>query len=283
MPPTSIALFRSLQQPTLAVWPFLSRPERMNAWLGSADIELAIGGEFTAALWNGDTVRGRVLKAAPPSKLELSWRRHPGGPDTRARLRLEGDGPGSRLNVSHEGLLSEAERAFQRAWWREALAALHDAADGGRDAHVWGATLPIVLRATFGRSVADVWPLLSTAEGVEKWIAHAERFEATPGGAFRFTSRYQGRDVVEEGRILEMDPGRRIALAWEWVGEGWEAPTRVEFFLEPEGNATALVVQHSGFEALSEERRLAGRRNYVAAWREVLADLKRLIAPVPAA
>lgn len=254
----------------------------MGTWLGSAEIEVLIGGEFSATLWNGDAIRGRVLKVAPPSKLELSWKRHASGPETRVRLRLEGDGPGARVNVSHEGLLSEAERLLARAWWREALAALHDAVDDGRDAHVWGDALPIVLRASLGRPAADVWPLLSTAEGVEKWIAHADRFDGSLGGLFRFTSRYQGRDVVEEGRVTAVEPERRIALAWEWTGEGWNAPTQVEFSLEAESNGVALLITHSGFEAIAEDRRVAARRNYAAAWAEVLADLRRLLAPVAA-
>ncbi|MGE5174921.1 MAG: SRPBCC family protein [Hyphomicrobiales bacterium] len=283
MPPTSIALFRSFRHSTAAIWPFLSRPDRLDAWLGSADIELAIGGEFVATLWNGDSLRGRVAKFAPPARLEITWRRHPGGPETRVRLRLEHDGPGARVNVSHEGLLSDAERDLARAWWREALDALYRAVEGGVDAHLWGTSLPVVYRVYLGRGVADVWPLLATREGVDKWIAHADRFDGAPDGLFRFTSRYQGREVVEEGRIAAMEPEHRIALSWEWVGEAWEAPTLVEFLLEPEGQGCAIVIRHSGFEPLSEEHRVLARRNYASAWPEVLADLKRLVAPVPAA
>jgi hypothetical protein len=55
----------------------------------------------------------------------------------------------------------------------------------------------------------------------------------------------------------------------------------VELRLEPDPTGTALVIHHSGFEALEPEQRLAARVNYAAAWRDVMDDLKRLVAPGP--
>lgn len=280
MPPTSIALFRSLKPTVPVVWPYVSRPELLARWLGNVDLELTIGGEFSASFANGDAARGRVLTVAPPNKLDFTWRTHGFGPETRVRLRLEHDGAGARLNVSHEGLLSEAERKQARAWWKEALGALRATLHDGRDAHEWGAGVAIVLRVPLARTAADVWPLLSTADGIGKWVARADQFDAVPGGLFRFTSRYQGREVIEEGRIEAVEPERLIALSWEWAGEGWGAPTRLEFALEPDPQVAALVLTHSGFDGIAEEKRLAARRNYAAAWPEVAEDLRRLVAPV---
>jgi uncharacterized protein YndB with AHSA1/START domain len=109
-----------------------------------------------------------------------------------------------------------------------------------------------------------------------------DRFDATQGGIFRLTSRYQGRQIVEEGRIEEITPESRVALSWEWIGEGWGAPTRVEFFIEAEAPGSSLSVIHSGFEGIAADRQFAARRNYAAAWPDVLTDLRRLVAPVTA-
>ena len=282
MPPTEIAVLRSFRDPVLALWPYFSRPDLMERWLGQAEVELVPGGDFHAALWNGDVVRGQVLAFAPPNRLQLAW--HAEGPDSNSRVMilLEHAGPGSRVRIEQDDPGNEIERAHGCAWWRAALEALH-AAVGGADAREWGDALPIVLRAPLARSATDVWPLLSTAAGLEKWLAGAPRFEAEPGGAFRFVSRFQGSEVVEEGRIESIEPERLVALSWEWTGQGWEAPTRVELRLEPDATGSALLVRHSGFEALVPERRLAARRNYAAAWRDVMQDLKRLVAPGPAA
>jgi uncharacterized protein YndB with AHSA1/START domain len=281
MPPTEIAVLRSFRDPVLALWPYLSRPELMERWLGQAEIELTAGGDFQANLWNGDLIRGRVLSFAPPSRLELAWRAEGPHMESRVTIHLEHAGPGSRIRVEQDGPGNDLEREHGRTWWRAALEALH-AATGGADAREWGDALPILIRTPLARSAPDVWPLLSTAAGLEKWLAGAPRFDAEPGGAFRFVSRFHGNEIVEEGRVEAIEPERLVALSWEWTGQNWEAPTRVELHLEPDSSGAALLVRHSGFEALGPETRLAARRNYAAAWRDVVQDLKRLVAPGPA-
>ena len=282
MNPTTISLFRSFQAPVLEVWTFLSRPDHMTRWLGKADLELDHGGELSLDFWNGDVARGRVLTVTPPVKLEVAWQSSPLAPESHVTLRLEGDGPGSRLTITHDGLKTEVERRAARQMWKDALAALRAVLTDQADANEWGSTIPVVARAHIPRSVSDLWPLLSTGPGIESWVAHVEQFEGSAGGAFRLTSKFQGREIVEEGRIEELVPESRIVLSWEWAGEKWGAPTKVEFSLEPEDAGASVLIVHSGFDRISTERRLAARRNYAVAWPEVLADLRRLVAPVAA-
>ena len=80
---------------------------------------------------------------------------------------------------------------------------------------------------------------------------------------------------------VTIEPERLVALSWEWMGQGWQATTRVELRLEPGASGAALVIRHAGFEALEPDQRLAARVNYAAAWRDVMHDLKRLVAPGP--
>ena len=82
--------------------------------------------------------------------------------------------------------------------------------------------------------------------------------------------------------VEEIVPDSRLALSWEWAGESWGAPTRVEFQVEADPTGASLLILHSGFDRLVPERRLAARRNYAAAWPEVLSDLKRLVTPAAA-
>jgi uncharacterized protein YndB with AHSA1/START domain len=278
--PSTPTIFRSFREPLSEVWVYLSRPDLLARWLGRIELELTPDGTFQAELWNGDKASGRVIAVAPPVRLDLSWRSASLSPETRVSFRLEGDGPGSRLTIRHDALGSESERVAALATWRDALQALRATLRGGADCHEWGAEIPVAARAAIPRSAADLWPLLSTGTGIEKWVAHVERFDAAPGGAFRLTSRFQGRDVVEEGLIEELVPESRIALSWEWLGEGWGAPTRVEFSIEDTGSGSSVLVVHSGFDRIATEQRLLARRNYAAAWPEVLAYLRRLVAPV---
>jgi len=278
--PSTISIFRSFRAPLGEAWTYLTRPELLSRWLGATDIELVPDGALAIELWNGDKISGRVQALAPPVRLELTWRPATLYPETSVAFVLEGDGPGSRLTIRHDGLPSEAERDAARRMWKDVLGALHATLQEGANAHEWGAELPVAARAIIPRSPSDVWPLLATGAGIEKWVAHVERFDAEPGGAFRLTSRFQGREIVEEGRVEEIVLESRIALSWEWMGQSWGGSTRVEFSLEPAGAGSSLLVFHSGFDRIAPEGRVAARRNYAAAWPEVLAYLKRLVAPV---
>jgi len=281
-PPDAARAHRGLRPPVLEVWRYLSRPELLARWLGKVDIELVVGGDFSLHAWNGDAVRGHVLLADPPSTLAFTWKPQGAGTESRVTIRLQGDGPGSRISVRHEGLTGEPERRQARRLWREALAALRAALHEDRDAHEWGASLPISARAPLSRSAADIWPLLATSQGIGKWIGHVDRFDGVPEGLFRFTSRTQGREVVEEGVIEQMAVGSRVVLAWEWAGESWGAKTKVELTLEPDPTGSALLVVHSGFDKIAPAQAAVARRHYAIAWTRALANLRRLVAPIHA-
>lgn len=280
-PPDAARCHRGLRPPTLEVWRYLSRPELLRLWLGEMDLELAIGGEFTLRAWNGDVVRGHVLQSDPPSVLALTWKPHGTGAESRVTIRLQGDGPGTRITVRHEGLSSEPERRQARRLWREVLGALRAALHEGR-AHEWGATLPISVRTPLARSAADIWPLLSTSSGLEKWLAHVERFDGAAEGQFRFTPRFHGGHVVEEGTIETMTPNSRVVLAMEWAGDSWGGRTKVELSLEPDPSGVALLLLHSGFDRIAPEKAAVARREYAVAWPKVVADLRRYVAPIHA-
>lgn len=279
--PDAARCHRGLRPSVLEVWPHLSRPELLRRWLGEVDLELAIGGEFTLHAWNGDIVRGHVLQSDPPSALAFTWKPQGTGGESRVSIRLQADGPGTRITVRHEGLSSEPERRQARRLWREVLGALRTALHDERDAHEWGSSLPIAVRAPLARSAADIWPLLSTAQGLERWLAHVERFDAVPEGGFRFTSRHHGRQMVEEGTIESMVPENRVVLAWEWAGENWGARTKVELSLESDPSGSALLLLHSGFDKIAPEKAAVARREYAASWPKVVADLRRFVAPLP--
>lgn len=277
----TVALYRSYRAPVHELWPHLTRPELLARWLGTAEFELACGGAARIEAWNGDLMAGQVTAVSAPGSIEFVWRRFGFDDEEPVSWRLEGDGPGSRVVVEHENLRSPEEKTYARRLWREALDALRECVDRHQANPEWGATIPVVVRASLGRSAAELWPLFTTPSGLSKWIARAERFDATPGGEFRFLSRYQGREVVEEGRIEEIAPAQRLRLSWEWRGEDWGNPTTVEFTLEPRAGGTSLLLVHSGFEQITPGKAPTARRNYASGWAGVVRDLMRLLAPAP--
>jgi uncharacterized protein YndB with AHSA1/START domain len=283
MSSNALRAYRSFRTPVDRLWPHLSRADLLAGWLGNVELELAPGGAAHAKSWNGDEWSGRVTAAAPPVRLEFVWKLFGFDEEHAVSWMLEGDGPGSRLNVAHENLPSPEEKAHARRTWREALDALHAAVDGDAPRPEWGGTIPVVIRARLPRSPRELWPLFTTPSGLSKWVAETQQFDAATGGAFRFRSEYHGREVIEEGRIEELVPESRIRLAWEWRGESWGAPTAVEFSLEPSDGGASLLLVHSGFEQIAPERAAAARQSYASGWPGVVRDLARLLAPAPAA
>src|SRR5512139_2338593 len=276
-----VQVYRSFKAPVAAVWPRLTRPDLLSGWLGTADFEIVPEGVARIRSWNGDEWTGRVTAASPPVRLGMALRRFGFAGEHAVTWTLEGDGPGSRLTVVHDGPSAAEERAHARRYWHEALDALAAAMNGGGPAPEWGATLPVVIRAPLHRPASELWTLFATPSGLQKWVARVERFDGMEGGEFRFLSTYQGREVVEEGRIEELVPDARMRLAWEWRGEGWGAPTSVEFTLEPGPAGAALLLVHSGFDLIAPEKAADARRNYASGWAGVVRDLERLLAPSP--
>jgi uncharacterized protein YndB with AHSA1/START domain len=274
-------IHRSFRAPVAGVWPHLTRPDLLSGWLGAADLELAPGGVARIQAWNGDEWTGRVVRASPPATLAMALHRFGFAGEHPVTWALEGDGPGSRLTVTHANLPAAEERSHARAFWREALEALRGAADRGERRPEWGGTIPVVIRAPLGRPAAELWTLFATPSGLQKWVARVERFDGMAGGEFRFLSSYLGREVIEEGRIEELIHESRMRLAWEWRGEGWGAPTSVEFALEPQPGGATLLLVHSGFDRIAPEKAAAARRNYASGWAGVVRDLERLLAPAP--
>ena len=49
------------------------------------------------------------------------------------------------------------------------------------------------------------------------------------------------------GRVLELVPGKRITLSWQWPGKEALGVTRLRLSVEPKAGGTILRFTHSGF------------------------------------
>ena len=120
METTSFVHYRSFRSPTAAIWQCLTLPQRLAGWLGEVEMDLTREGALSVKTWNGDVRRGKILAAVPTAKLEFVWRPLDFDPESRVVWKLRGDGPGSRLTVTHDGLRSREERDLTRARERRA-------------------------------------------------------------------------------------------------------------------------------------------------------------------
>jgi uncharacterized protein YndB with AHSA1/START domain len=119
--------------PPEVVYPYLTRPEAIVAWMGDfAVLDAVPGGVFHLDI-NGVPVRGRYLELDPPHRLLISWGhagsdRLPPGSST-VEITLTPIPDGTRVTVEHRDLPPEEARQHA-VGWSHFLARLTVAATG---------------------------------------------------------------------------------------------------------------------------------------------------------
>jgi uncharacterized protein YndB with AHSA1/START domain len=82
-----------------------------------------------------------------------------------------------------------------------------------------------------------------------------------------------GRESVW-GEVLDYEVAGRLRFTWHPGRD--DEPTEVEVTFAADGNGTLVTLVHSGWEALSEERR-AGRVDYDNGWPGVLELYRKAV------
>ncbi len=99
---------------------------------------------------------------------------------------------------------------------------------------------------TYPHPPSKVWRVLTTREHLARWLMEND-FAPEVGRRFQFRSRpVGGWDGVVHGEVLELEPERRLVLAWK----SNVIDTKVTFLLEPVSGGTRLVLTHTGFKGL---------------------------------
>jgi uncharacterized protein YndB with AHSA1/START domain len=104
---------------------------------------------------------------------------------------------------------------------------------------------------------AIVYELLTTVDGLKRWIAADAVVEPVPGGILRWTHE-NGATML--GRFVELDPPRRLVFSYGWEGDLMGLPpeaSTVDIQLEPSGTGTLLRLAHRGVppDAADDHRR----------------------------
>jgi uncharacterized protein YndB with AHSA1/START domain len=101
-------------------------------------------------------------------------------------------------------------------------------------------------RIELNAPAAEVFRHLTTVEGLLHWMAVDAIVEPEPGGRLQWTHE-NGATMV--GRFLELDPPRRLVLAYGWKDDLMGVPpdsTTVEIELEEHDGRTVLTLVHRG-------------------------------------
>jgi uncharacterized protein YndB with AHSA1/START domain len=118
---------RDLGHPAEEVWAAITDPERIPAWLGRAEIDLRVGGDYILRWDNSDAVmNGKITRLEPPTLLETDSTSHG---MLRWELRPEGDACHLTLTVVIE---TPEHLTKAAAGWHLHLDLMEKALDGGR-------------------------------------------------------------------------------------------------------------------------------------------------------
>jgi uncharacterized protein YndB with AHSA1/START domain len=99
---------------------------------------------------------------------------------------------------------------------------------------------------TIAAPAAAVWELLTTADGLVRWVGPEATAVAEPGGILRWMHP-NGATVV--GEFVELDPHRRLVFTYGWEDGRLGVPpgsTTVVIELTEEDGVTTLRLEHHG-------------------------------------
>ncbi len=104
-----------------------------------------------------------------------------------------------------------------------------------------------------------------------KWLSDKAVLSPQKGGDYLLGWK---DGPTHTGKILEYDPGRLIALAWEWPGVALRG-TVFRLMVEPKDDGSLLTVEHEGFPKLEEWTDLYGGAEW--GWTYFALNLKSVL------
>jgi len=104
-----------------------------------------------------------------------------------------------------------------------------------------------------------------------KWLADRAELNLRHGGSYRLGWT---NGPTHTGTIVDFEPGRSIAFAWEWPGVALRG-TVLRLTVEPKDDGSIFRIEHSGFPKLERWTDLYGGAEW--GWTYFALNLKSLL------
>ncbi len=129
------------------------------------------------------------------------------------------------------------------AWWIITLTVDHEAANGivEKDGRPKGYS--VCSTKSVAASASRTYQALTTAKDLSVWFGPGATIDATEGGAL-------GDKDGAKGRITKLRPDKALVFTWETPK--FAAGSVVEILVQPKGDKTGLVVNHTRVEGRHE-------------------------------
>ena len=97
---------------------------------------------------------------------------------------------------------------------------------------------------------SSVWQLLSSQQGLRRWLSADIEIDLRLGGPYRMPGG-DGSTWIS-GSVLEIVPEGRLVLSWLEEDAGWVHPGRLVITLEPVATGTRVSLVHDGFAGIGK-------------------------------
>ena len=107
-----------------------------------------------------------------------------------------------------------------------------------------------------------VFDYFTKPEALVRWMGDRAELDPRPGG--EFTLYFDDKCV--EGKYVELEPPRRLVIAWGRRGSPSFPPSTstLEVLLVPENGGTRVQIIHTGLPDAERERHVLGWQHYLA-------------------
>lgn len=136
--------------------------------------------------------------------------------------------------------------------------------------------------------VSRVWRALTDHREFGEWFRVKLEGPFMPGEVSRGQITYPGYEHVKwEATVKELQPEKLFSFTWHPYavepGKDYsgEAPTLVEFRLQPVAGGTLLVITESGFDKIPAHRHMEALRMNAGGWAEQSRNIASHVAQSP--
>jgi uncharacterized protein YndB with AHSA1/START domain/DNA-binding transcriptional ArsR family regulator len=182
-----------------------------------------------------------------------------------------------RLHYLDPGPIHEIEQRWISAFDRPRLRAIHAIKERAEEyamteQSAGSGTVPTYVYVTYIRATAEqVWHALTDADLTASYWGHANVSDWQPGSLWEHR-RTDGSDVADAGgRVLEVEPPRRLVMTFGDPGEAPAVSSTVTFLIEPHEGIVRLTVTH---DDLADAKALS---DVSLGWPAVFANLKSML------
>lgn len=120
-------------------------------------------------------------------------------------------------------------------------------------------------------SLPVAWDLLTGKEHMAEWWGDHVTLEAKPGGTFLERWSDGTRQVVTAGVVARCQAPTLLEMTW--ADDDWPGDTRVAFQLSTSGDATRVVLEHSGWRVHPDAERQSLMEAHTAGWAQHMEAL----------